>query len=572
MKLGRKTVTKTMRQVVDEKLIEKHGDKTGKLRCQATFDDRGSTSFNGMLRMGRNGEPQINDNGSGTNYVIAYLPDFTNVMANAGLVDGGAVELARMLEELNGLKPTSSGSLPINQEGLAPPQTEVMVRINTENVRNAWNSTFFIQKNSRFAFLNKKGELIFSLEKDALPALQETFGWFIDGLLDEEGDSKEIKQAKKEYRKKVKECFFKHVRLYRQRTEAIYEVDMFAKKASIDIAMDEKVFVKLLHRPFETWGVGGMSRDDSAILAEYKEHFPQFDELLNVLCASRFANSRRQSFIWLHVASNWGKGLLEKVFKNVGIVSKVSVKEIEKAFEGQPLGKNSAYFRRSWILWVDEFKTVKSEIKELTDEISAAPKNELNFCAPLYLKIFTSAETVDSLAGEKGVEKQFINRFNYMSPPANDIDHLPLLIRDKGKYISALTKYVGEKLNAFVEEMREMGRVESASHCDKILAKFHKANNIGIEFGSIDDSVNEMANKLKEILIDFSKNSSGLQKLPEHLNQILKANCIGGTHDKFGKVIVLTSWSKFIKEWIETDTDKSGCLYEMEGKNNCRKV
>ena len=59
------------------------------------------------------------------------------------------------------------------------------------------------------------------------------------------------------------------------------------------------------------------------------------------------------------------------------------------------------------------------------------------------------------------------------------------------------------------------------------------------------------------MLIAFGKKPLGLDNLPAHLNQILKANCVIGEHDQFGKVVILKSPNRFIKDWIETTTDKS---------------
>ncbi len=104
MKLGREVVTKTMKEVVDENLIEEYGQKTysseeghgKKLRCQSTFDNRNSKSWNGILTLDKGtGRPQLFDNGC-PNRTMYRTPIFTerfteskgrvstNEMANAG--------------------------------------------------------------------------------------------------------------------------------------------------------------------------------------------------------------------------------------------------------------------------------------------------------------------------------------------------------------------------------------------------------------------------------------------------------------------------------------------------------
>jgi hypothetical protein len=47
----------------------------------------------------------------------------------------------------------------------------------------------------------------------------------------------------------------------------------------------------------------------------------------------------------------------------MGLVVDVSTKEIEKAVEGGPVGLSMADTLRSWILFVDEFKSATSDLK-----------------------------------------------------------------------------------------------------------------------------------------------------------------------------------------------------------------
>jgi len=432
------------------------------------------------------------------------------------------------------------------------------VTINTVNLANAWNNSFHIQKGNTFGLLNRKGELVYFIEKDTLPAMHESFGFFIEGLPNNESDTQKEIKKKDAYRNAVKACLFTKIKSYRQRTKLSFEVDMFVDKSSITVGDDEKVLVTLPHIPFKVGDV-----IEERFIVDYKEHFPQFDEFLEVLCASRFAPDRREAFIWLHAVSGWGKGFLQAILTELGIVTAMSVKEIEKALEGSPLGRDVSDFLRSWILVVDEFKTVKSEIKELNNTITGSPKNQLSFQAPLYLKMFTSAETVSALVGEKGVEDQFAKRFSYIRPAPEDIDKRELFIQHKEKYFTTMANYVGAYLNAFVEEMRKRGKEDSASHCRGVISKFHKENGIEKYYGSIEDSIKEMAVSLKETLIEFAKHQTVFNsKLPKHLNELLMYNCVIGSHAKYGDVVLLKSPQKFIKDFIELSTERSQ-LYSM---------
>ena len=64
---------------------------------------------------------------------------------------------------------------------------------------------------------------------------------------------------------------------------------------------------------------------------------------------------------------------------------------------GAPVGLSADNFKRAIVLWVDEFKSVKSELKQLQNEIELSPKNQVRQSVAIYTKLFTSAESVASL-------------------------------------------------------------------------------------------------------------------------------------------------------------------------------
>ena len=122
MKLSGNVVTKTMQEVIDEDLFKLHGGTDGKIRCQATFDDRGSASFNGILRLGTDGKPTLYDNGSGTTYVIGQtsaemfkdVPGFTDSTAikEIGINEFSTdEEIDILLKESSGFDPDKLESL-----------------------------------------------------------------------------------------------------------------------------------------------------------------------------------------------------------------------------------------------------------------------------------------------------------------------------------------------------------------------------------------------------------------------------------------------------------------------------
>src|SRR5690606_33172232 len=131
--------------------------------------------------------------------------------------------------------------------------------------------------------------------------------------------------------------------------------------------------------------------------------------------AARFAPDRRQAFLWLHCPHGWGKSMFLGALKGLGLVVEVSGKEAEACFEGKPVGLDPNQLARSWVLAFDEARGVKAETKQLAHSLLLTPKYSPRTEVPVYLKLFMSAEGMDSLAGSEGVEGQFADRFSYMS-------------------------------------------------------------------------------------------------------------------------------------------------------------
>lgn len=86
----------------------------------------------------------------------------------------------------------------------------------------------------------------------------------------------------------------------------------------------------------------------------------------------------------LRAPSSRGKGMLASAFKKLGIVTQLEMKEIEAAMEGKPVGTEPLAMITSWILWVDELKTIKSEAKMLNNSILLSPKFQMKTTKPSY--------------------------------------------------------------------------------------------------------------------------------------------------------------------------------------------
>jgi hypothetical protein len=270
-------------------------------------------------------------------------------------------------------------------------------------------------------------------------------------------------------------ALFEHISVERQFGVIEVKVDMFAKEATIRID-DGTAIITFPHVSFR------QGPFDPAVIADFKVHWPMLDEFIDLLVAARFAAARKKAYVWLRAESDWGKGALEAVLQNLSLVVAMSVPEIEKVFSGGPVGRQMNDFKRAWVLLFNEFKSNKSELKMLEQSIGFAPKN-LPICkVELFLKLFTSAESVESLvSGATGVEDQFANRFSLIQPTGN-LDARPLFASSRKRYLDSLTNHVAIELNRKVAEYIALGRDGAADKGDKFVIDFHKKYGISNSF------------------------------------------------------------------------------------------
>ena len=113
-------------------------------------------------------------------------------------------------------------------------------------------------------------------------------------------------------------------------------------------------------------------------------------------------------------------------------------------------------FKRAFILAMNEFKTVKSEIKQLGSYLELSPKNQLRTRVQIYTKMFMSAESVASLVGENGVEDQFANRMSMIKGNEKLTDRA-LYKADQGRYFRSVQGYVAGELNRLIGEYQALG-------------------------------------------------------------------------------------------------------------------
>ncbi|MDP2518830.1 hypothetical protein [Shimia thalassica] len=284
----------------------------------------------------------------------------------------------------------------------------------------------------------------------------------------------------------------------RQRNTIDARVNMFIPEATIEVGHDV-VRYEVVHKSFPE----GPVRD--ALVADYKEHFPQLDQFLNLLVAARFARDRRKAFMWLRAVSNWGKGFLIKVLADLGLVVEMKEAMLAKIMDGQPAPLAEGDFLRAWVVVFDEFKSLKGDLKSINNTIPLSPKNRMRVTVDVFLKLFTSAEEVPALTGRGhgGVETQFAMRFNHWHFKSGDIDQRPVYQADTVAYMDSVKNYVARELNGRVAAYRELGEADAARQAAKFLAEFHNANTIANQYEMIGTGIGEIAETIMDACRKF---------------------------------------------------------------------
>lgn len=347
------------------------------------------------------------------------------------------------------------------------------------------------------------------------------------------------------------------------------QVDMFADAMTPHVDRNVGTFVL----PYKGL-MSGPDVSDEVCVADYKEHNAFFEKIMLFVIYSRFAVNRKNCYLWIHAESDWGKGFLfasTGVIGGLGIVQSMSVKEIEKALEGAPVGVDKFSMIDQFILWIDEFKGVKAELKMLDNDISASPKNMMRFTAPLFAKVFTSAEDVASLTGEAGVEDQFARRFSYLRCRGKLSQRSVFIEKGMYRYTGAVRAYAAEFMRDKIGELIGLGPELAANSAEEWLRDFHNEHGLGETFENLNDTVSTEAGDIAGLIQDFSDKllTSSMADVREKAvyckvfrgrdEKILRAiaeNCEIGVHRGVG-VVIIRRLSRIVQEWLNCTYDRS---------------
>jgi hypothetical protein len=434
-----------------------------------------------------------------------------------------------------------------------------------EVVATIVSSCAFSQSSSKFLALEPSGDLRVFLKTDLSVGITGTFGHTHDAsaLIEVASDYAQNKfEDKKDKEKFVGSCasmifsqIQKHILVKRQYAELRINVDMFAEAASVSLH-DGQAKITYPHVPMPTGKI------DPRIVADYREHWPMIDEFLDLLVACRFAQSRKKAFFWIKTQSDWGKSFLLHLLAKLDLAIEMSASEVERAFSGQPVGKTLNSFKRSWVLAIEEFKSVKSELKQLEQQMQFSPKGYPTVTAPLYLKLFLSAERVESLAsGESGVEDQFANRFSLVEPEGGRLSERLLFQQSRVSYSNTMINYVAEYLNQKVEEYRAQGAIGAADRGDAGVEAFHQKHGIGHKFERLSTKLPQLAEQFREWIMSNYRSakaeldSSNRRPLSRSESEVLQNAML--KDELHGHMLYVKRHNKLLSAWLEDAFNQS---------------
>lgn len=557
-----------------------------KLRCEAPF--RESSSEAGILRVTDRGEVLIHDVGCNTNYkltidVLAMFDgveveqdDFTEADKDADkeAVSKSALRLAkritiainRSLGLARAYDETEDGEI---DEEKDDGSIEFVV-CDPKVVNKMLKNTFYFPTASDFLFCNNKNQLVEYSRSDVWGALVETFGSPInqvklnteimkiaDSMAADKINQTAINKFIKGVREMAQTMLLSYVKLYQQHKKMGISIDMFEKKARMEFSTDDVTVVF----PHETLRcVTPLAKNE--VLADYKEHFPNLDEFLDFIAAARFASGRKKAHLWIKATSDWGKDLLMDAIGGLGVVVKLNEKEVESAIEGKPVGKDAHNFKRALVAHFNEFKTIKSELKQLENGLTISPKHQMVQSVPLYGKVFTSAEDVNGLVTENGVENQFANRF-CMFNETGSIESRPMFQRHGGGvYFQSIQRYACDELNKRITAYIQLGRLGSVRKADEDLKAFVEKHTIKNLFDTLDEQVGHIAEDFAQWVKDAFTwadkgedfdNESGVQGLVLY-DQDVRGRAINQfvhvIKSKDKEYVLITSPTTLVNRWL----------------------
>jgi hypothetical protein len=244
----------------------------------------------------------------------------------------------------------------------------------------------------------------------------------------------------------------------------------------------------------------------NTIMSDYKNHFPELDNILKWIVACRFTKDRRSSFLHLHLSAGFGKDFFQSIFKDLGLLVECRYDDFKS-----PSSLRAGEFRNSFIMLVNEFTIFKKDFKNLIYSMILDSKNQLRTEVELFAKIFLSAEASNSFVD--GVDKQITDRVNqiYKDTKLELKDREIFQEYDSSIYYNVVYNYVYQFFKSTIKHYINLGKINASKRASKVLREFHILYKLDVEL--LDDKVKKVFWNTIVNIIDNINNDN-------HLNNI----------------------------------------------------
>lgn len=306
----------------------------------------------------------------------------------------------------------------------------------------------------------------------------------------------------------------------------IYESNLFADKQTV-IKDDLTGVIKVIGNKLHLKQVSELHLDEKdyeLIVEDYKQHFPYFDELLNLIVDMRFAKDRKASFLHFRVKSDWGKSFLSGLLKNLEIAIEIDYHNLMNK------GTNDIapiQVRNSFVMVIDEFNNFSQEMKKLSHSFTFAPKFGMSETVELYLKILLSAEKSPSFSG--GVDEQIVNRVMVFDIPDNKavrlVDRKVYIEQGNAKYMKALEYYAFNAIKTRVDEYMSFSELEAHKKADDRVRNTYEMYKMNAE--SLVDNVADVLNDAIYDIANDDESNPILLNLKDDIFKIDEGQYIG---------------------------------------------
>ena len=211
------------------------------------------------------------------------------------------------------------------------------------------------------------------------------------------------------------------------------------------------------------------------IVMDYKQHFPQIDEVLSLIMDMRIAKNRKGSFLHIRANRSWGKSFFSMILQSIGCSLEV---DYENFLNTNSNSISPQAVRNSFVLVLDEFTEFKPEMKKHTHNFQFAPKFGMRESIEIYLKILFSADKSESFEG--GVSEQIQSRVMIIDTMHQTPLDIRAVFRKKGTVVYALVlqEYFYNALLNRLREYLKMDEIEAINLADKQVTKAY--NNWGM--------------------------------------------------------------------------------------------